>query len=505
MFPRRARHRPACLERANQALRTETAMKKKSLSIKEIFAQTNKLMLILAIQPLLVSILMYSRQIVMYQETIKNVQKANAIASNVDGKVLGKMWDLVFGETAVSKYQENNVIKELRQKISLIQQNTHTAEESSTLDVSLRTLNTLKNYEKKIIKNIRDDRPVEENQELMNQVDSVTQLLSDILHEFVSVEINAASRKNTMMIHSLLVLSLFELIIVICIIAITHKNRRLVNQKIQKPLNDLILMSEELAKGNLFYRSQLPEATELASLTASLNKMADDLTQLLEENALKQYHLAQSEVKVLQAQITPHFVYNSMDAILSLIEQKNYEEAKQTTYALSDFFRISLSKGKDWIDVEKEIRHIQDYLFILKIRYGEMLQYEISIPEGLKHYQILKMILQPLVENAVGHGTKFNRRVGKITILASETPEHLIFEVKDNGIGMTPERLEEIQEELEKGIGTKFNAGYGLLNVNKRLILYYGQDAGIKIESEYRKGTNVTITVAKRKEEDSDV
>jgi len=206
-------------------------------------------------------------------------------------------------------------------------------------------------------------------------------------------------------------------------------------------------------------------------------------------------------VRVLQAQITPHFVYNSLDAIVSLIEQKHYEEAKEMTFALSDFFRISLSKGKDWVSVDTEIRHIKDYLIILKIRYGDMLDFKINVPDDLKEYEILKMILQPLVENAVYHGTKFIRRIGFIQVSVTEIEENLIFTVSDNGIGMTPERLKEVQEELEKGIDSDFNTGYGLYNVNKRLLLYYGSQAGMSINSQYRQGTVITVTVPKRQEE----
>jgi two-component system, sensor histidine kinase YesM len=133
------------------------------------------------------------------------------------------------------------------------------------------------------------------------------------------------------------------------------KNRRFLERKVQEPINQLIEMSEQLSSGNLGFRLTLPETLELQTLTASMNKMAEDLNQSLRENALKQYHLAQSEVRVLQAQITPHFIYNSLDAIISLIEQDCFEEALTMTHALSGFFRTSLSKGQDWIPLEKKL------------------------------------------------------------------------------------------------------------------------------------------------------
>ncbi|MBL1229626.1 sensor histidine kinase [Enterococcus sp. BWB1-3] len=478
---------------------------KKALSIKQIFSHANKLMLALAIVPLFISILLYSRQIFLYKNTVTNIQKANEIAAKVDEEVLEDMWDVVTGQTALNSYIGNSIVDELRADIHHIQENTSTNGERSILEVALRIIDSLENYQTKIFENLTQENSYEKNKEIMIQVESVTQLLSDILQEFVRIEINLASQKNNELAHSLVILSLAELGIVIVILYFVQRNRKFLDEKIQQPLDNVIVMSHELSKGHLGYRLELPDTPELSSLTESLNKMADDLTQLLEENVLKQYHLAQSEVRVLQAQITPHFVYNSLDAIVSLIEQKHYDEAKEMTFALSDFFRISLSKGKDWITVDTEIRHIKDYLIILKIRYGEMLSFEINVPEQLKDYEILKMILQPLIENAVYHGTKFIRRTGYIQVNVTETENDLIFTVSDNGIGMLPERLQKVQEELEKGIDSDFSTGYGLYNVNKRLLLYYGREAGIQVESQYRHGTVITVTVPKRQEDPPNV
>lgn len=480
-------------------------MKKKTPSIQQIFSQANKLMFALAVIPLLISILLYSRQLFIYQRTVANIQEASAIAAKVDDTVLEEMWDVVTGQVPLKQYSKNSIVDELRTDISHIQDNISTKGERSILEVALRIIDSMESYQEDILNNLSEENSYEKNKEAMTQVESVTQLLSDILQEFVRIEINLASQKNTEMVQSVMVLSVVELLIVVAIIYFVRKNRRFLNERIQVPLNDLIHMSNELAKGHLGYRLALPETPELSSLTESLNKMADDLTQLLEENALKQYHLAQSEVRVLQAQITPHFVYNSLDAIVSLIEQEHYEKAKEMTFALSDFFRISLSKGKDWISVDTEIKHIQDYLVILQIRYGEMLQFKIDVPNALRDYQILKMILQPLVENAVYHGIKFIRRVGLIQVSLEEQGESLVFTVTDNGIGILPERLDEIQEELAKGVDSDFSTGYGLYNVNKRLLLYYGSEAGITLESHYRKGTTIKVTVPKRQEGQKDV
>jgi len=292
----------------------------KKTSIKGIFQQTNKLMILVAFLPLLISSIFYSRQIFIYQNTINNIEEANQLSGKVDAIVLEEMWDLVFGQKSVADVQVNNVIEELRADLDHIQTNTNTAKEKNTLAVALRTLDSLETYQNKLIENIANDEPLEKNQYVMVQVDSVIELLSEILQEFVRVEISLASQTNQDLIQSVLLLIAFQLLLILLIIYFISKNRRFVRENLQNPLDRLVELSDELAQGHLGFRAVLPDTPELRTLTSSLNKMADDLTRLLEENALKQYHLAQSEVRVLQAQITPHFIYNSLDAIVSLIE-----------------------------------------------------------------------------------------------------------------------------------------------------------------------------------------
>ena len=470
----------------------------KTASIKDIFQQTNRLLFSITLIPLLVISIFYTRNILNYRSALANVEEANAVSTIVQENVLEELWDLVFGLIQVTDYEAGNELGKVRLAIEEIQANTTTAKESATLDVALRTLDTLDNYISEMEKNISNGRPFDENEAIMVQVDAVTVLLYDILQDFVRVEIELAGKTSDDMLVSLYYLMLFELIIVLTIIYSAKKNNRFLTQQIQEPLNDLIVLSEELSQGHLDYRAKEPEVAELRVVTKSMNDMAHNLHVLIEENAVKQFDLAQSELRVLQAQITPHFIYNTLDAILSLAEQGNSEQVKTMTYALSDFLRISLSKGQDWITIEKEIRHIEDYLTILQIRYGAMLTFAIDIPEEILQTEVLKMILQPLVENAVYHGTKHVRRAGKVTVAATVAEDTIRFLITDNGIGMEDERLLEIQARLAQAtVDDSGEGGYGLYNVRKRLLLYYGNAASLQIDSTYRNGTTITVTVPK--------
>ena len=290
----------------------------KIASIKDIFQQTNRLLFSITLIPLLVISIFYTRNILIYRSALANVEEANAVSTIVQENVLEELWDLVFGLIKVTDYESGNELEKVRLAIEEIQANTTTAKEAATLDVALRTLDTLDNYISEMESNIANGRPFAENEAIMVQVDAVTVLLYAILQDFVRVEIELAGKTSDDMLVSLYYLILFELVIVLIIVYYARKNNRFLTQQIQEPLNDLIVLSEELSQGHLDYRAKEPEVAELRVVTESMNDMARNLHVLIEENAVKQFDLAQSELRVLQAQITPHFIYNTLDAILSL-------------------------------------------------------------------------------------------------------------------------------------------------------------------------------------------
>ena len=168
---------------------------------------------------------------------------------------------------------------------------------------------------------------------------------------------------------------------------------------------------------------------------------------------------------------------------------------QRVVHALSDFFRISLSQGRDWIPLSDEIKHLQGYLTIQKIRYRDILDYEIDIPREFYNELILKLLLQPLVENAIYHGIKHRRGRGFIRVSGREENGRLVLAVVDNGAGMSAERLRQVRESLNNDAPNEGEGGcYGLFNVNKRIQLYYNQSEGVKIQSD-ENGTTVSLSV----------
>lgn len=204
------------------------------------------------------------------------------------------------------------------------------------------------------------------------------------------------------------------------------------------------------------------------------------------------------ELKLLQSQINPHFLYNTLDNIVWLSEGGRKDDVTGIVTSLSRFFRTTLSGGLDYITIKQEISHIESYLQIQRFRYRDILKYEIDIPEEFHGYRIIKMTLQPVVENALYHGIKNKRGGGTIKISMHHLNNDLEIDVEDDGIGMKEIdtlKLQRLADGLEKA--REDNAGFGMANVGERMRLNYGDNYGLKIESEYQKGTKVRIIFPK--------
>jgi two-component system sensor histidine kinase YesM len=259
---------------------------------------------------------------------------------------------------------------------------------------------------------------------------------------------------------------------------------------VNRSISSLVALSSSIADGNLDARAEVPHVQELQTLTMDLNTMAGKIKTLIDENIIKQQNLQKSEMKALQAQITPHFLYNTLDSIVWLAEGNRNEQVVEITRAFSDFFRISLNRGNEWVRVQEEFKHIESYLTIQKIRYRDILDYTIDYEKSMEQNKILKLLLQPLVENALYHGIKNKRGGGLITIRgwmeSKANTNWICFCVKDNGIGMTAQQLAAVRKQT---------SSYGLYNVSKRLELYYNKTGLLDIKSVYQEGTEVSLRI----------
>ena len=239
-------------------------------------------------------------------------------------------------------------------------------------------------------------------------------------------------------------------------------------------------------------RSEVFEGLETSILSTSLNAMIDKINELLEQVTPEQIRLRKAEFELLQSQINPHFLYNTLDAIVWLAESGEKEKVVSTVSSLSNFFRASLNQGKDIVTLKEDIGHVRSYLEIQKIRYQDILDYEIDIDEEINECLIPKITIQPLVENALYHGIKNKRGKGKISIKGKKTDDGAKISISDDGLGITADRLRVVMNNINNRSDSE-KTTYGLYNVNERIRLNFGEKYGIKIESEYGMGTTVQI------------
>jgi two-component system, sensor histidine kinase YesM len=460
--------------------------------------------------PTLYSVIFSRIHTMQYDKIITNVSRANRLSQIVKVNVSDEIWDIVAGKIEFNEGNQYVILRQIRSGIAGMMDSTSNEKNRQLLVVASRAEDTLENYVNMLGNQINDNASVAENEKIMDEIRGVCSLIYDILQNFIVSEIESAADTNESIKRSSINLTFIQSIIGLIIISISIYAFTSVSENIRRPIHDMEVLSSRIANGDLNARAERPNVKELNHLAENLNTMAGKIEDLIDENVQEQINLQKAEMKTLQAQITPHFLYNTFDTIIWLAESGQTAEVIEITRAFSDFFRISLSKGHEWITVSQELDHVRNYLKIQKIRYENILNYEFNIDDGIDNVPVLKLVLQPLVENAIYHGIKNKRGRGKITVSAhrindretqdsaesGDSTDYIVFSVEDNGIGFTPPRLEEVLNELNKKSDVEnLKAVYGLYNVNKRLNLYYDKSVSLSIKSEYGKGTLVSFTV----------
>jgi len=264
-----------------------------------------------------------------------------------------------------------------------------------------------------------------------------------------------------------------------------------VSAGIARPIVKLRRLMEEAETGNLDVRFPDPPNDEVGRLGQSFNTMIGEIQKLLDQVYEEQQKKREAEFRILQAQIKPHFLYNTLDTIHWMAQEKGAQDIVGIVDALTRLFRISLSKGRDVIRLEEELEHVTSYLVIQKIRYLGKFDYFIDVDPTLLSLPVVKLTLQPLVENALYHGIKEREGPGTITISGFGADGQVKIQVKDDGVGMSAEKLATLLEEGGEGSLDHI----GLRNVHERIRLHFGQAYGLSFESQVNQGTTVTIVL----------
>ncbi len=437
-----------------------------------------------------------------YNIIVSNMTVANSYNLNFKEEMDESLYKLVVGAVTFETIGQDKslkdpyvLIQELRDAFGGLMSITTDGESRAWLQILMRNLDTLENRVDDIRTNLENENSYDMNIEMLdNNIYIMTELVQDDIQYYIyyqtqSIErlteqLNARVDTFTILCVGMLAL-LFFLAVILTLMIVSD---------IIRPIEELYRVTEQISAGDFSVRAKADSNDEIAVLADSVNSMTENIEGLVKKTKEDERKMRRADLRLLQEQINPHFLYNTLDTIVWLIEGNDPDKAVNMVMSLSEFFRIVLSRGREYITIREEEQHIRNYLQIQQARYQDILEYEIHIDPCLYQYKILKLTLQPLVENSLYHGIKYKRAKGMISISGTLSGDRIFFTVKDNGVGMEQAELEKLKGEITKPCKDT-EKGFGLANVNERIRMNFGTEYGMTIDSVYGEGTCVTIVI----------
>lgn len=437
-----------------------------------------------------------------YDRVVRNMTMANSYNLSFKEEMDENLYKIVVSGTTFDEIPGSDSLEDPYELLDELQGDFRELE-SITTDVTsrrwlqnlLRNIDTLRERVDDIRLDLQESGHYDENIEMLdNNIYILTELIQDDIQYYIyyqtqSMEMMRASLNQQ--VFTFIVCMILLLAALTAFVAIIETR---ISRSISGPILGLSQVTHEIAQGDFSVRADEKGDRELGALAASVNNMAEHLSVMVMQIREDERKMRKAELRLLQEQINPHFLYNTLDAIVWMIEDGKSEQAENMVVSLSTFFRTVLSRGREFISIREEVQHIRSYLEIQKARYQDILSYEIQVAPELYPYETLKMTLQPLVENALYHGVKNKRSGGLIRISGERDGKLIRFKVEDDGIGMNAEALTHLQEEIRRPC-KETDTGFGMANVNERIRMNFGADYGLMIESEEGKGTRVWVTI----------
>jgi len=400
---------------------------------------------------------------------------------------------VIVGNKTLKESDVDPMLRHAKNVVKGLENITESQDNRDRLQDIRKYLDSLQVYVARIDENMAEGNLYEENMEIWeNDVQIVTTLVRDEISQYTYYEIQGIQKSKDDYQKFYTWMLRFCLIALVGVVVAVGIMSYLIPLSITRPFKELSQVTDEIAKGNLSVRANVNTGVEATALSNSMNTMIDKINELLEQVTTEQIRLRKAEFELLQAQINPHFLYNTLDAIIWLAEAGEQKRVVGMVRNLSDFFRTSLNQGKDINSIKEEMLHVKSYLEIQHVRYQDILSYDIEVPEALYIYSIPKITIQPLVENALYHGIKNKRGMGHISIRGEAGEKDFTITVTDDGIGIDETRLRQVQSGIQNKILTGKDF-YGLYNVCERIRLNFGEEYGIFIESVYGEGTSVRV------------
>jgi len=437
-----------------------------------------------------------------YDDIVSNMTVANSYNLNFKEELDESIYKLVVGSVTFETIEGDHSLKspyalidELREDFTELADITTDRESRMWLLSLLRNLSTLRDRVDDIKQNLEEGNRYDENIAMLdNNIYILTELIQDDIQYYIYYQTQSIEQlKNSLNEQVATFIGVFAatgfVIVLVAVIATGY-----VVSSITKPVEALSGAARKIADGDFSTRVEVATKDEIGTLAENVNEMSGRLEEMVHKIKEDERKMRHTELRLLQEQINPHFLYNTLDTIVWLVEGNSPDKAVNMVVSLSDFFRIVLSKGKEIITIREEEQHIRSYLEIQQVRYRDILEFDIRIPEELYRYKILKLTLQPIVENSLYHGIKVKRGKGSIQVTGCLKDDSIYFDITDTGVGMTEAELASIRSKLTRPC-KETDAGFGLANVNERIRMNYGPEYGITIDSKQGEGTRVQIVI----------
>ena len=426
-----------------------------------------------------------------YSSVTGNITTASRFNQDFKADVDLKMYYYVAGYSQELPLEEIQTARTLAQTLL---SNSANPESRKAAESVLELCDSLMSSIDRIQKTQGYDKRMEQ---LENNIYVITQLIETYLYTYLYHEAGQLAslqqRLNRMLVVELV--AVLACMAAVVILAIRRAIRT--SRSITDPIDAIFRRVDEIGQGDLTEKPPVQaDDPKLSALSRGIEEMAVRLSRQIELNRQEQERLRGIELSLIQAQINPHFLYNTLDAIVWLIETGRNAQAAEMVTSLSTYFRSFLSNGQDIVTMAQEQQHIRSYLEIQQVRYKDILDYSIEIDPAIRDCRIPKMTLQPLVENAIYHGIKPKRGKGMLRVTGSLDGGRVTIRVADTGAGMQPQELESLRRQLEQDQAV----GFGLTSAYRRLQLMYGKACSFTIQSRPGEGTDITIVIPFRTE-----
>lgn len=437
-----------------------------------------------------------------YRGIVDNMTMANNYNLTFRDTINESTYKLVVGYTSFDRIDSSNelinpytLINRMKSDFANINADYMDANSRMWLDRINNNIDTLEDRVSDIEENLEIGGRYDENLEILDTgVYILTELIEDDIQQYIYCQTENLGIIQKSLNKSVIYFFVSGSIMMIACLAMIFIIASGVSKSITIPVTELVEVTEEISSGNLEARANIYSNDEIGRLSASVNAMTEDINTMLVRIKEDEHKMRNAEIRLLQEQINPHFLYNALDTIVWLIEVRENEKAVNMTMSLSQFFRQILSHGREYISIAEEEKHVKSYLEIQHIRYADILDYEINFDKNILDYRLLKLTLQPIVENALYHGIKYKRAKGMIKISGKLKDDLITLVVEDDGVGIEPDELEKLRENIKKPCKDT-DKGFGLANVNERIRMNFGEEYGMIIESEPGIGTKVSVVV----------